>query len=92
MSRIVVVSLGTRGDVQPYVALGRGLQAAGHDVVIGTHPMFEDFVTQHGLTLAPIRVDPRAAMDQDVSAISGKPYPYATLAQRTVRSTVGGLR
>jgi UDP:flavonoid glycosyltransferase YjiC (YdhE family) len=31
--RITVLTLGTRGDVQPYVALGLGLQRAGHQVL-----------------------------------------------------------
>ena len=28
--RITILTVGTRGDVQPYIALGLGLQAAGH--------------------------------------------------------------
>ena len=31
---ILILTIGTRGDVQPYVALGKGLRAAGHDVTI----------------------------------------------------------
>ena len=34
--RIAIQTLGTRGDVQPYVALGLGLRRAGHDVVLAT--------------------------------------------------------
>jgi len=30
--RVAVLAIGSRGDVQPYVALGLGLRAAGHDV------------------------------------------------------------
>ncbi len=33
---ITILTIGTRGDVQPYVALGIGLQAAGHTVTIAT--------------------------------------------------------
>ena len=32
-----ILTLGSRGDVRPYVALGRGLQAAGHEVNLATH-------------------------------------------------------
>ncbi|MEO0683769.1 MAG: glycosyltransferase, partial [Cyanobacteria bacterium J06649_11] len=40
---------GSRGDVQPYVALGRGLKKAGHSVTICTCSSFESFITEHDL-------------------------------------------
>lgn len=46
---IFINTVGTRGDVQPYVALGKGLKAAGHDVTICTSASFEPFITEHGL-------------------------------------------
>lgn len=30
MARITIIAFGTRGDAQPAIALGKGLQAAGH--------------------------------------------------------------
>jgi sterol 3beta-glucosyltransferase len=47
--RLLIVSHGSRGDVQPYIALGRALAAAGHDVVLGTHKVFEAFIKENGL-------------------------------------------
>ncbi|MCW3046743.1 MAG: hypothetical protein JWO74_1027, partial [Solirubrobacterales bacterium] len=38
--RFAVAALGTRGDVVPYVVLGRALQAGGHDVLISTVERF----------------------------------------------------
>jgi UDP:flavonoid glycosyltransferase YjiC (YdhE family) len=38
--------------VQPYVALGRGLQAAGHEVRIVADEAFADFVTGNALGAA----------------------------------------
>jgi sterol 3beta-glucosyltransferase len=32
--RVLVLTLGTRGDVQPFVALARGVRDADHDVVL----------------------------------------------------------
>jgi UDP:flavonoid glycosyltransferase YjiC (YdhE family) len=52
--KITIVTVGTRGDVEPFVALGQGLQRAGHTVKIATHAMFESFVTQNGLQFALI--------------------------------------
>lgn len=49
---IFIMTLGSRGDVQPFVALGKGLQEAGHTVTLCTASSFEDFVTEHGLNYA----------------------------------------
>ncbi|MFY1694744.1 glycosyltransferase [Solwaraspora sp. WMMA2101] len=48
--RVLIVTVGSRGDVQPYLALGTGLRAAGHDVTLATCARFRSFVTDHGLT------------------------------------------
>jgi UDP:flavonoid glycosyltransferase YjiC (YdhE family) len=55
--RIVIFTVGTEGDARPYVALGRGLVEAGHDVVIATSREFEDFVRGQGLGFAPLTAD-----------------------------------
>ena len=47
--RVLIVTVGSRGDVQPYLALGTGLRAAGHDVTLATCARFRSFVTDHGL-------------------------------------------
>lgn len=55
--RILILTVGTRGDVQPYIALGKGLAAAGHSVTICTCASFESFVTSHGLEYAFLNDD-----------------------------------
>ena len=47
--RIAIIALGSQGDVQPYIALGKGLKKAGHFVRLLTHENFEDLVNAHGL-------------------------------------------
>lgn len=47
--RVLLATLGTRGDVQPFLALGVGLRKAGHDVAILTCPRFESMVLRQGL-------------------------------------------
>jgi hypothetical protein len=37
---VCVLTVGTRGDVHPFVALGAGLRAAGHEVALPTSPRF----------------------------------------------------
>ena len=46
---VLILTLGSQGDVQPYVALGVGLKAAGHRVTLCTSARFESFITEHGL-------------------------------------------
>lgn len=52
--RIAIIALGSRGDVQPYIALGKGLKAAGHIVRLLTHENFEKLVSSHGLEFQPM--------------------------------------
>jgi sterol 3beta-glucosyltransferase len=59
--RIAILTIGTHGDVVPYVALGLGLRAKGHDVTIATLSEFQSFVTEHGLQHASLRGDYLAA-------------------------------
>ncbi len=53
--KITILTIGSRGDVQPYVALGIGLKKAGHQVKIATHENFEEFVKERGLEFFPLR-------------------------------------
>ena len=47
--RVVFLTVGTRGDVQPFVALGKSLIKMGHRPVIVTHRKMESFVSSHGI-------------------------------------------
>lgn len=53
--RIAIITIGSRGDVQPYIALGQGLIKAGHTVRLATQKDFEVLVKSHGLEFWPIR-------------------------------------
>jgi len=67
---IVILAVGTRGDVQPYVALGKGLLAAGQEVTICTCANFESFVTDHGLSYAYMNDDLIEFMHSDDGKIA----------------------
>ena len=56
--RITITTGGSRGDVQPYVALGLGLKAAGHEVLLAAPAAFQDLVLGRGLRFYPIALDP----------------------------------
>ena len=60
--RVVITTAGSRGDLQPYVALGQALARAGHEVVLATHGPYEAFVRGHGLGFRAIAGDPLALL------------------------------
>jgi len=64
--RITILAYGSRGDVQPYVALGKGLRQAGHTVRLAAPAMFEAFVAEHGLEFAPLPGDPAQLVQQAI--------------------------
>lgn len=55
--RIVVATFGSFGDLHPYLAVGLGLQARGHDVVIATSAIYRPKVEALGLSFRPVRPD-----------------------------------
>lgn len=60
---VVVQIVGSRGDVQPFVALGKVLKDTyGHRVRIATHPTFKTFVEENGLEFFSIGGDPAELM------------------------------
>ena len=60
---VVIHVVGSRGDVQPFVALGQVLkQTYGHRVRLATHPVFKDFIIENGLEFFSIGGDPAELM------------------------------
>jgi len=57
--RISLVVTGSRGDVQPFIALGRMLTDRGHAVTLATHADFEALVTEGGLGFAALPGSPQ---------------------------------
>ena len=62
------MTLGTRGDVQPFVALAGALDAAGHEAVVCGPHRFEDFVVGHGIRFAGVDDGPMRQLDSPAEA------------------------
>ncbi|KAK4949172.1 hypothetical protein LTR66_014069, partial [Elasticomyces elasticus] len=61
--RIVIMVIGSRGDIQPFLQVGKVLQSYGHRVRIATHPAFRDFVEKDtGLEFFSVGGDPSELM------------------------------
>jgi vancomycin aglycone glucosyltransferase len=52
--RIAVVACGSRGDVQPMVALALGITAAGHDALVCSSPDNADWTRDRGCAFEPL--------------------------------------
>ena len=45
--KIILTTIGSRGDIQPHIALGVALQENGHTVKIATHPWAKELIESH---------------------------------------------
>lgn len=63
--RIVIIAPGTRGDVQPYIALGKGFRNAGHSIRLVSHSNFESLVTSYGLEFWSFGNDVKDAVENN---------------------------
>ena len=83
---ISILTMGTRGDVQPYVALGKGLQARGHDVLLAGPDNFASWVEGHGLPFHPLGIDMEAFIQTPEvrRALSGRWLELAKMWNRTI--------
>lgn len=60
--RITCLTIGSRGDVQPYIALCKGLIAEGHRPRIATHAEFGPWIEKHGIDFVSVGGDPAELM------------------------------
>jgi len=80
-----ILTIGTRGDVQPYVALGLGLKAKGHEVTIATLAEFGSMIAEHGLQHDVLRGDYLgAAQNSNVK----NPFKLIKMYSEMVRDTL----
>jgi UDP:flavonoid glycosyltransferase YjiC (YdhE family) len=63
--RISILAVGSRGEVEPLIALGHGLQAAGHEITLATHRSFEALTREQGLRFAPLWGSPEEAIQTE---------------------------
>lgn len=69
--KVTICVVGSRGDVQPAIALGKGLLRAGHDARLFTHELFEDLVRTHGVAFVPLIGDPRQGLTRTAAVELG---------------------
>jgi UDP:flavonoid glycosyltransferase YjiC (YdhE family) len=63
--KITVFAAGSRGDIQPCVALSRSLQQAGYRICLAAPEDFAGFIQEHGVDFYPLRGDVQQIMASD---------------------------
>jgi len=68
--RILLATIGSLGDLHPYIALGKALLERGHRVVLATHGFYRAKVEGEGLAFAAVRpdFDPKSAEYRELVA------------------------
>ncbi len=70
MKKIAMFTMGTRGDVQPYIFLSKELIKKGYNVTLGSHPCWRSLVEASDIPFAPI--GPDIDIEQEAAIIRGK--------------------
>ena len=72
MKKIAMFTMGTRGDVQPYICLSKELMKNGYDVTLGSHPCWRRLVEEAGIHFESI--GPDIDIEQEAAVIRGKTH------------------
>ena len=70
MKKIAMFTMGTRGDIQPYIFLSKELIRNGYEVTLGSHPCWRSLVEEADIHFEPI--GPDIDIDKEAAIIRGK--------------------
>ncbi len=86
--RVVLATVGSRGDVQPMLALAQALAARGHVPVLAVPPNFESWVRFMGFEFAPLGRDIQAFLAEDPGVMTGNPIKAMAAGVRYFRDQI----
>lgn len=91
--RVLLSTIGSRGEVQPVVALALRLTALGHEARVCASPDFRDWIEDLGISAVPLgwEVRPTAARDSPVRRSLSSPEGRRRLAWDTVAAQFATL-
>jgi len=65
MMKIIILTSGSRGDVQPYIALAKGIQNKGYNVKLVANSNFKDFVEDNNIKFCPVNLDIKELVESE---------------------------
>ncbi len=95
--RIVLTTLGSLGDLHPYMAIALGLQARGHQAIIATSALYRGKVEAAGIGFHPVRPDlldfgdPDTVMREAMDERKGPEYVFRRIATPFLRESYADL-
>jgi len=81
---VTLLTSGTRGDVLPYIALGKGLQNAGYNVRVAAPRGFANLIQDHHVPFAPFDGNPTDLM---IEQGDFTPFTLGTNPIRSIQAT-----
>ena len=88
--RVLLSTIGSRGDVQPLVALALQLRALGQEVRLCVPPDFRDWIDSLGIPFTPIGPELRRATASSPPATPAHPRPSEGVCRHPIRDNHGG--
>lgn len=88
-----MVTIGSRGDLQPFLGLAAELKRRGHEVCIASHQVFHQLVTERGFTFQRVAGNPQMAflasgygkLTGRLSELSHDPWSLEQIARPVAR-------
>jgi len=81
--KILMPTMGTRGDVQPYIALAIKLNASGYETIIATHPCWKNLIQSYNINFIPI--GPNIDIEYETAQIRGNSKNWILGLIRTMK-------
>jgi UDP:flavonoid glycosyltransferase YjiC (YdhE family) len=63
--RVVITTIGSLGDLHPYIAIARELQARGHEAILATSECYREKIESLNIGFRPVRPDSAWIADPD---------------------------
>src|ERR1700712_1273487 len=85
-----IVAIGSRGDVQPYIALALGLKARGHAATLMAHENFKRFIEGYGIAFRPLEgsVEEYLLSDEGLAVLrAGHILAFVRYLQKIIKRT-----
>ncbi len=79
MARILLSTFGSSGDLNPFLAVGLGLRARGHQVTFAVEREFQPQVKALGFPVAPLTGDAEATLMHRAESLVSRATPFASL-------------
>lgn len=88
--RIAIFTLGSRGDVQPYVALAKEAINKGHSAIICTGKTFKNLIVENGIEFAEAESDLMAMLEtEEGREILNNPTKHILKIKKYVKEVIG---